>query len=92
MFGVGNVNILAGVGAPWLLGTNAVDTHFVAFLRRSVDWRDQLFKSYPTMRNFVDANNATAIRWLHWLGATLSDPVVFRGHQFRMFELRSDDV
>ncbi|HEY5797660.1 MAG TPA: hypothetical protein VIU82_21870 [Bosea sp. (in: a-proteobacteria)] len=92
MFGVGDINILAGVGAPWLLGTDAVERHYVAFLRGSVGWRDQLLRRYPVMRNFVDARNRASIRWLRWLGFKLSDPVLLRGHEFHLFELRSPDV
>lgn len=89
MFGVGDLNVLAGVGAPWLLGTDAVERHYVAFLRCSVGFRDQLLQRYSTLRNFVDVRNRASIRWLRWLGFTLSDPVALRGHEFRLFELRS---
>lgn len=89
MFGVGDLNILAGVGAPWLLGTEAVERHYIAFLRNSVGFRDQLLRRYPVMRNFVDDRNKASKRWLAWLGATLSDPVELNGHMFRLFELRS---
>lgn len=92
MFGVGDLNVLAGVGAPWLLGTDAVERHYVAFLRRSVGFRDQLLRRYAVLKNYVDVRNRASIRWLRWLGFTLSDPVEFRGHEFRLFELRSPDV
>ncbi|QND53460.1 DUF2833 domain-containing protein [Phyllobacterium sp. 628] len=92
MFGVGDLNVLAGVGAPWLLGTDAVEKNYVAFLRGSVDWRDQLLRRYPVMRNFVDVRNQASIRWLRWLGFKLFDPVELRGHEFCLFELRSDNV
>lgn len=92
MFGVGDLNILAGVGAPWLLGTDAVEVHAREFLRLSVDFRDQLLRRYPIMRNFVDDRNTISIRWLKWLGATVLEPVELRGHPFRLFELRSPDV
>ncbi|MFZ5692456.1 MAG: hypothetical protein ACOY5F_14500 [Pseudomonadota bacterium] len=92
MFGVADLNILAGVGAPWLLGTDAIDLHFRQFLRRSVSWRDQLLGRYPVLRNFVDDRNVVSIRWLRWLGFKFSDPIMFRGHPFRAFELRSSDV
>lgn len=92
MFGVGDLNILAGVGAPWLLGTDAVERNYVAFLRGSVEWRGQLLQRYSTLRNFVDVRNKASIRWLRWLGFKLSDPVTMRGHEFRLFELRSSDV
>ena len=92
MFGVGDLNILAGVGAPWLLGTDAVEKHYVAFLRGSIDWRDQLLRRYSVLRNFVDDRNRVSIRWLEWLGFRLLDPVDMGGHQFRLFELRNADV
>ena len=92
MFGVGDINILTGVGAPWLLGTDAVELHYVSFLRQSVSFRDQLLRRYPIMRNFVDDRNRISKRWLEWLGAKFSDPVEVGGYPFRMFELRSADV
>jgi len=46
IFGVGAINILAGVGAPWLLGTDAIERHSAGFLRGSVEWRDQLLRHY----------------------------------------------
>ena len=92
MFGVGDLNILAGVGAPWLLGTDAVERNYVAFLRGSVEWRDQLLRDYSTLRNFVDERNRVSIRWLRWLGFTISDPIILQGNAFRLFEMRSDNV
>ena len=92
MFGVGDLNILARVGAPWLLGTDAVEIHSVAFLRRSRGFTDQLLRRYSVLRNFVDDRNTVSIRWLRWLGFTLLDPIEIRGYQFRLFELRSGDV
>lgn len=92
MFGIGDINVLAGVGAPWALGTDAVEAHYLKFLRGSIGWRDQLLRRYPTMRNFVDDRNVVSKRWLQWLGFKLGDPVQFRGHTFRLFELRAGDV
>lgn len=92
MFGVGDLNVLAGVGAPWLLGTDAVERHYVAFLRGSIDWRDQLLARYSVLRNVVDVRNRASLRWLQWLGFTLSEPILLKGHEFRLFELRAPDV
>lgn len=92
MWGAGDINVLTGVGAPWLLGTDAIEKHTVAFLRRSVDFREQLLSRYSILRNFVDDRNVVAIRWLKWLGFELLDPVEMNGHAFRLFELRSGDV
>lgn len=92
MFGVCDLNILTGSGVPWLLGTNAVDRHYVPFLRRSIEWRNQLLARYSTLRNFVDDRNVVSKRWLKWMGFTLHDPVMVNGHPFRLFEMRSSDV
>lgn len=90
MFGVGDLNILAGVGAPWLLGTDAVEENVKLFLRLSRDFKAQLLSRYPVLRNFVDDRNTASVRWLRWLGASMSDPVDIRGYQFRLFELRAE--
>lgn len=92
MWGVGDINILTGVGGAWLLGTDAVVRHQVRFVRDSLEYRDQLFRRYSVLRNFVDVRNTVSIRWLRWLGATFSDPVSLRGHEFLLFELRPRDV
>lgn len=92
MFGVVDLNILAGSGAPWLLGTDAVETHYVAFLRNSVRFRSQLLARYAVLKNFVDDRNKVSIRWLKWLGFSLGEPFDWNGYDFRLFELRSADV
>lgn len=92
MFGVGDLNVLARVGAPWLLGTDAVERHYVTFLRRSVDFRQQLSRRYTLLTNFVDERNHMSIRWLKWLGFSFTGSIEVGGHPFRLFELRSDDV
>lgn len=92
MFGVGDLNILAGIGSPWLLGTNAIEKHSRAFWRRSPEFRDQLLSRYLVLRNLVDARNTVSIRWLRRLGFTLMDPINVRGHKFHLFELRAGDV
>jgi Type II secretory pathway, pullulanase PulA and related glycosidases len=89
MFGVCNMSVLTDTGIPWLLGTDAIDRHYVAFLRQSAGCLAQLSARYPILRNFVDDRNVVSIRWLRWLGFTISEPVHLNGHDFRMFELRS---
>ena len=94
MFGAADLNILAGVAAPWLLGTDAVTKNYVAFLRGSVEWRSQLLTRYEVLRNLVDDRNAASKRWLRWLGFELSDPfpIGHEGRPFRLFQLRRDNV
>lgn len=90
MFGAADLNVLTRTGAPWLLGTNAVELHYRMFLRQSLSWREQLLKRYDTLRNFVDDRNEVSKRWLTWMGFTLFDPapVGVNGEMFRMFEMR----
>lgn len=92
MFGVGDVNILAGVGCPWLLGTDELPRHAIVFLRNCPYWLGQLFRGYDVLRNFVDERNTLSMRWLKWLGFKFLDQVEFRGQRFRMFEMRARDV
>lgn len=90
MFGIGDLNILARVGSPWLLGTDVVVAEYRQFLRASRDWSEQLFADYDLLRNFVDDRNEVSKRWLKWLGFTLLDPapIGINGEAFRLFELR----
>lgn len=91
MFGVGDINVLARVGAPWLLGTEDLPRHAMIFLRNCPYWVGQLLEGYDTLRNSVDDRNKLAVRWLKWLGFKMSEPVAFRGHLFRMFEMKASD-
>lgn len=93
MWGVGTVNILCGIGAPWLLGTDAVGDHYRQFLRHSVEWKLRMLREYNILRNVVDDRNVVSKRWLRWLGFSLGEP--FRigkdGLRFRQFEMRADN-
>lgn len=93
-FGVGTVNLLYRVGVPWLLGTNAIETHYRAFARGSVMWRDYMKARYDLLVNAVDARNTLSRRWLTWLGFTLSEavPMGVSKLPFYPFELRSGHV
>lgn len=90
MFGVGDVNILAGVGSPWMLGTPEIERHVMIFLRNCPYWVGQLLEGYTVLRNCVDDRNRLSIRWLKWLGFKVGEPVAFKGQLFRVFEMRTD--
>lgn len=74
MFGVSSVPDWAGIGVPWMLGTNAVEVHAWGFLKRARGVLDQMRAEFPVLLNYVDARNATAMRWLRWMGFTIHDP------------------
>ena len=92
IWGAGDLNILTGTGAPWFLCTDRAIENRRFFLRMSVDWRDQLSARYLVLKNMIDCRNKTAIRWLKWLGFKFSKPFEARGHEFMIFEMRSNDV
>jgi hypothetical protein len=92
IFGVGILNVIGGVGAPWLLATDEVERNRRVFVRLSISFRNELLERYPVLRNFVDVRNTASIRWLRWMGAEFSEPVLIRDHPFRMFEMRRNDV
>lgn len=62
--------VIEGVGAIWLLGTDAVMNPKVSrqFLRFSKLYVDQFQHMYPLLFNYIDARNTVHIKWLKWLG------------------------
>lgn len=90
MFGVGPIAILAGRGAPWLLGTDLVEVWPRAFLRRCRPCVARMLAVYPYLENFVDDRNEVSKKWLGWLGFTLAaEPVtLISGAKFRHFEMQ----
>ncbi len=68
MFGVTPMDILGGIGSPWLLGTNEVGKHAKTFMRLNREYVPKMLELFPDLVNWVDARHAVAIRWLKWLG------------------------
>lgn len=92
MFGVSTVDFLAGIGCPWLLGTDYVERNAQAFLRRSKPYLSKMLGTFPRLINYVDARNELSIRWLRWLGADIDlQPVPYGVSRlpFYRFEIRS---
>lgn len=59
---------------PWLVGTRALDDYPREVARLSVLLFPRLRKRFPNMRNYVDARNASSIRWLGRLGFQFCGP------------------
>ncbi len=72
MFGVGSASIVSRNGCPWLLGARELAAHAPAFLRLNQQYMEHLRRDYDLLWNFVSARNVVAIRWLIWLGFTVS--------------------
>lgn len=94
MFGVVPVSMMGSVGVPWMLGTDLVEQHATAFLRRNKPYVKQMSAAYNHLINYVDDRNVKAIQWLEWLGFTMSEPQQFgyKRMPFRRFEMRTEHV
>jgi hypothetical protein len=68
MFGVTPIDILGGIGSPWLLGTDKVKRYGLTFLRLNKQYIPKMLDVFPRLVNFVDVRHEVAIRWLKWLG------------------------
>ena len=55
-------------GVIWLLGTDAISSVPVTFVRESRDWVGIFLDRYKLLTNVVDERNEASIAWLKWLG------------------------
>jgi hypothetical protein len=86
MFGVAAGNVLAGIGVPWMVSTNAAARHEKTFLRRCRPVVDAMQDSYPTLANVASDENVVVKRWLRWLGFDFADSTsLIGGVAFRAF-------
>ena len=58
------------VGCPWLLASDRLPEVSKEFIPQSLEWVKGINKKYPILRNYVDARNRLAMRWLSYLGFT----------------------
>lgn len=78
-FGVTPISALSGLGAPWMVGSTALDAHFRGFLRGCGPVVRAMLSQWPRLVNYVDARNLRAVKWLKWLGFIILPPVPY-GH------------
>jgi hypothetical protein len=90
MFGVVPENVLCGSGTPWLIATDEILEHQVAFLRRSKPMLKRMQVMYSSLSNFVAVENTNAIAWLTWLGFSFEAPQLLGAAMFQRFEWRRD--
>jgi hypothetical protein len=93
LFGVCAPALIGAVGHPWLLSTGLVARHPMPFLRRYRPYLAQLLMLYPSLVSYIDARYATAVRWVRWMGFTVSAPMPFGpfGMPHRRFTMSRED-
>jgi hypothetical protein len=91
ILGVAPVNVLTGMGSPWMLGTPVLDAHQRVLVRKTPEYIAKMLKAFPHLVNFVHARNTTSVRWLRRLGFTLhaAQPFGPLGEPFHPFEMRA---
>lgn len=94
VFGVAPLNMVAGLGSPWLLGTDELVERPAAFLRRCRPYVGRMLAVYPKLVNYVDDRNEASKAWLSWLGFEISEPEPHGpdGAMFRPFKLEVPHV
>jgi hypothetical protein len=91
VIGASPLNMLTGLGSPWMLGTPELDRHSRVLVRRTPEYIGRMLNAFPHLVNFVHAKNTTSVRWLRRLGFTLHDarPYGALGEPFHFFEMRA---
>ena len=74
VFGINRRSLLCDVFAPWMLGTDIVDSHPILFTRDSLVFIKRLVANYPMQENWVLEKNVAAVAWLKWLGFDMDPP------------------
>ena len=69
-----------GTGIPWLLGSDGIETHQRAFLRRNRAYLAEMEEGRALLCNRVDARNTASKAWLAWLGFTLEPAAAYGPH------------
>lgn len=80
----GDLSAVFGISRSviWLVGTDEINKHPVAFYRTSRRIFRKLSNGYPKLENYVDTRNIPYLRWLQWLGFDISPPVDAGGVSF----------
>jgi hypothetical protein len=77
LVGLSTNSLLGGTGSPWLFTGRPVDRHRKNFLRLTRAGVARMRAECPMLVNYVHADYREAIRWLQWLGFTITPPQPF---------------
>lgn len=78
------VNVLLGVGVPWMLATHDAVKNRRVFINNSRQGVQDMLEICPNLFNYVHVENKVSIRWLKWMGFKFDEPVAI-GHNGAMF-------
>lgn len=66
--------ILSEQAYLWLLTTHKLEAHQFLFVRHSQVMIQKMLAIYPTIVGDTSRDNASAIRWIKWLGGKFGEP------------------
>ncbi len=75
LYGIAKPDLLGPVAVPWLLTSDAVDRHPVAFFKLARTVVDRWAEEYPVLFQMVDEEYVAARRFLQRLGFAIYPPV-----------------
>lgn len=92
MWGVRRESLLNNIGIPWMVGTVALDSNAMLFLRRCRKPVLELLGGYDMLVNYVDERNTRAIEWLRFCGFEIGEPEPYgvAGLPFHKFWMKGD--
>jgi hypothetical protein len=67
-------SLLGPIASLWLVTGKPVDRHRKEFLALTRQRVAEVRKDWPVLVDYVHADYAEALRWLHWLGFTIAPP------------------
>jgi hypothetical protein len=90
IFGYAAPSLIGRGCEPWLITTDEVERHPIAFARASRRVLPLMRAELGGLTNVVDVRHTVCIRWLKWLGFTVHEAVALPpyGHLFHPFEMK----
>jgi hypothetical protein len=87
MFGLAPADMMSGVGAPWMLGTDEVPKGARKLLSWGPHFVEAMQREFPTLANYVSEENRQAHRLLRAFGFDIeADSVILGDLPFRRFQ------
>lgn len=69
----------------WMLCTDKVEKHPVAYLRFCKEYLKGLLKDHKILCNYVWLGNDLHVKWLKWMGAKFGETIIINGEPFQYF-------
>lgn len=79
MLGVYPQSLIGSVGVPWMLGTEVLYDNARGFIELGPLVIGQMLADFALLENVVSVENVRAIRFLRWVGFSVTGPVQMHG-------------